>query len=92
MPGRVWRLTRYIQSNLAGQNRYGADADWGCSRWGVHWRHLASTVEPSVCSGDAALCQITLTTCYRGYKPWLYASYVLCLLMCSCYEHFIYCF
>jgi len=29
---------------------------------GVHWRHLANTTEPSVCSGDVALCQITLTT------------------------------
>ena len=24
----------------------------------------ANTIEPSVCCGDAALCQITLTTCY----------------------------
>ena len=31
--------------------------------WGVHWRHMANTTEPSVCGGDAALCQITLTTC-----------------------------
>ena len=28
----------------------------------VHWHHLANTTEPSVCGGDAALCQITLTT------------------------------
>jgi len=27
----------------------------------AHWRHLANTIEPSVCGGDAALCQITLT-------------------------------
>ena len=31
--------------------------------WGAHWRHLANTTEPSMCCGDAALCQITLTTC-----------------------------
>jgi len=31
--------------------------------WGAHWCHLANTTEPSVCGGDAALCQITLTTC-----------------------------
>jgi len=30
----------------------------------AHWRHLANTTEPSVCGGDAALCQITLTTCF----------------------------
>jgi len=28
--------------------------------WGAHWCHLANTTEPSMCSGDAALCQITL--------------------------------
>jgi len=31
---------------------------------GAHWRHLANTTEPSVCGGDAALCQITLTSYY----------------------------
>ena len=31
---------------------------------GSHWCHLANTIEPSMCGGDAALCQITLTTCY----------------------------
>ena len=29
----------------------------------THWRNLAKAIEPSVCGGDAALCQITLTTC-----------------------------
>jgi len=33
--------------------------------WSVQWRHLANTTEPSVCCGDAALCQVTLTT-YSG--------------------------
>ena len=28
----------------------------------AHWRQLTNTTEPSVCSGDAVLCQITLTT------------------------------
>ena len=32
--------------------------------WDAHCRHLKNTTEPSMCSGDAALCQITLTTCY----------------------------
>jgi len=31
---------------------------------GAHWRHVANTTEPSMCGADAALCQITLTTCY----------------------------
>jgi len=30
---------------------------------GAHWCHLANTIEPSMCSGDAACCQIALTTC-----------------------------
>jgi len=32
----------------------------GCNRWVAHWRHLANTIEPSVCGSDAALCQTTL--------------------------------
>jgi len=31
---------------------------------GAHWRHPANTTEPFECGGDAALRQITLTTCY----------------------------
>jgi len=34
-------------------------------KWGSHWRNLANTTEQSVWGGDAALCQITFTTCYR---------------------------
>ena len=34
--------------------------------WGENGRPmLANTIEPSVCSGDAVLCQITLTTCFQ---------------------------
>ena len=33
--------------------------------WGAHWRHLKNMTEPSICGGDAALCQITLTTCHQ---------------------------
>jgi len=29
----------------------------------AYGRHLANTIKPSVCGSDAALCQITLTTC-----------------------------
>jgi len=32
--------------------------------FGAYWRHLANTTEPFVCGGHAALCQITLTTCF----------------------------
>ena len=27
--------------------------------WGAYLRHLMNTTEPSLCGGDAALCQIT---------------------------------
>jgi len=36
--------------------------------WGAHWRHLKNTTEPSMCGGDAALCQITLTTCLTSLR------------------------
>jgi len=44
--------------------QYGADAD-KCTN-GVHIGATlhANAIEPTVCGGDAALCQITLTTCY----------------------------
>jgi len=32
-----------------------------CYIWGAHWRHLKNTTEPSMCGGNAALCQITLS-------------------------------
>jgi len=32
---------------------------FGFLKWGAHWRKLANTTEPSICGGDAALCQIT---------------------------------
>jgi len=36
--------------------------------WGAHWRYLKNTTEPSMCGDDAALCQITLTTCFFCYN------------------------
>jgi len=33
----------------------------------AHWRHLANTTEPCMFGGDAALCQITLTTEYSCF-------------------------
>jgi len=34
-----------------------------CPHGRAHWHHLANTIKPSVCGGNAVLCQITLTTC-----------------------------
>ena len=33
----------------------------------AHWRQLANTTEKSMRGEDAALCQITMTTCYYKY-------------------------
>jgi len=33
----------------------------------AHWRYLANAIEPSMCDGDAACCQVVLTTCYYCY-------------------------
>jgi len=30
----------------------------------ARWHHLTNTTGLSMCGGDAAFCQITLTTCY----------------------------
>ena len=32
--------------------------------WGADWRHMKNTTEPFMCCGNAASCQITLTTCF----------------------------
>jgi len=38
-----------------------------CPHGRTHWRHLANTIELSVCGGDAVLRQIILTTCCEYY-------------------------
>jgi len=35
---------------------------------GAQWRHPANATEPSVYGDVAALCQVTLTTCYYYYR------------------------
>jgi len=52
-----------------------------CPHGRAHLRHLSNTIEPSVCCGDAALCQITLTTCFNiriwhGISTWKVATIV----------------
>jgi len=54
-----------------------------CSHGRAHWRHLANTIELSVCGGDAVLCQITLTTCFC--RPFLKAG-MLSLCWCRTYR------
>ena len=59
-------MTRHVDTLKATQegtiqNWYVADAD-------AYWRNLANTIEPSVCGGDVAFCQITLTTSYYSAR------------------------
>ena len=51
-----------------------------CPHGKARWRHLVNTTEPSVCGGDAALCQeihVTLVECDRGFDH----CGVACLLL-----------
>ena len=41
---------------------------------------MANTIELSVCSGDAALCQFTLTVCYCLLKAKIMSVFVSCLV------------
>jgi len=36
---------------------------------GARWHYLANATKPSVCGGNAALFQVTLTTCYGWCLP-----------------------
>ena len=46
--------------------QHGVNADWGILDGDAHWCQLANTTQPSMCNGDAALCQITLTMFRHG--------------------------
>jgi len=59
--------SQYTQSNSAGRRTGMVHMMTKFTRGGTHWRHLVYAIEPSVCGGDAALCQITLTTCCHDY-------------------------
>ena len=40
----------------------------GRTSWGTDWRRLVNTIESSVCGGDVATCQISLTTCVYVWR------------------------
>jgi len=65
-----------------GQHRYGADSDCSVLDGDAHWRHLSNTFEPSVCGGNTASCQITLTTC--SFFTAVYLTHCRC--MCVAWE------
>ena len=45
----------------------------------AHWRHLANTTEPSICSGDEALYKIIMTTCLTRSTGTVHTSTNACL-------------
>ena len=61
---------RYTQSNSAGGSTGTLQMPIGVYQMGSQWRHL-DMIELSVCSSDAALCRVTLTTCYRYHIRWI---------------------
>jgi len=62
MSGGRHSLLKATQQRAEPVRRGRMDPDWGVLDAGCTLRHLANTIEPSVCGGDAALRQITLTT------------------------------
>ena len=55
-----------------------------CVRWGARWRrHLANTIELSVCGGDVAFWQLTLTSCLSCFMSCLEMN-----LICFVYATF----
>jgi len=59
LPFRLWTLVG-LRKHKFNRIRHMAPI---CPHGRAHWRHLANTIEPSICGGDAVLCQTTLTTC-----------------------------
>jgi len=57
--------------------------------WGAYWRHLKNTTEPSMCGGDAALCQIIwpLVTII----VFSHFRYLWCPLLTNTFILFIFC-
>jgi len=58
-----WSMYLVILQGAAPLHQYGAHANQGVLDEGAHWRHLANMTKPYVCSGDATLGQIALTSC-----------------------------
>jgi len=56
MSGHVRRLYALSDSAIEIQNRYTVQMP----KVHIYWRHMANTIQPSVCGGDAVFCQITL--------------------------------
>jgi len=62
-------VSRYAQSDSAGQHWYSADANWRVLVGGTDCRHLVNTIELSVCDGYAALAALCQITSPDGVAP-----------------------
>jgi len=56
-----WACPTTLCRELCKNGLTNRDAVWEV---GIHWHKLANSFEPSMCGGDAAFCQITLSDCY----------------------------
>ena len=48
------KMAEAIETPLGLWIRVGVWPKEACVTWGAHWRHLANTIEPSMCGGDVA--------------------------------------
>jgi len=77
------KCSRYTQSYAPRGSTGTLQMPFGCTRLGAYWRHLANTIEPSMCGSDVAL--YTLTTCYScsamlaRYMLWHWVCLSICL-------------
>ena len=63
------KCSRYTQSDTPGGSTGTVQMPFGCTRLGAYWRHLANTIEPSMCGSDAALTyfdHLLLMQCYAN--------------------------
>jgi len=74
LPFGLWTRVGLKEAQVQSHSPGGANV----SSWEGTLAPLTNTILPSVCCGDAALCQITFTTCYYLSVAWLFelSSYI----------------
>ena len=55
-----------LKATQQGVKQHGVNAGWATLDGDAHWCQLANTTQPTMCNGDAALRQITLTIFRHG--------------------------
>jgi len=74
LPFGLWTRVGLKEAQVQSHSPGGANV----SSWEGTLAPLTNTILPSVCCGDATLCQITFTTCYYLSVAWLFelSSYI----------------